>query len=334
MVEPSVKLFLSCVSAEFGDYREVLRRNLTNPYVEVKIQEDFKNSAGATLEMLAQYIAACDVVIHFVGDMSGLLPAPSSVDDLLNNRPRLRDGLASKDMGRDALVSLTYTQWEAWLAIVLGKKLLIVTPDPEASRGPEFVPTDLSRASQAEHLRRLCAIDRYPEVFTNRDNLVTKVLTSAVIVPLMEYVGYQKQNRLNELIAEYSPSGKIGKLRNKERSFWDRRDLRSELNNYNRKIEIGECHPLEMMNFILKVANENPKQSERISRITDFYMSLIDQADLGTIDYRSACTHFGKDIAGWQRTYLLLLEEFVPDSRGRIQPRLFAFANKCGESLP
>ena len=108
MVEPSVKLFLSCVSTEFGDYREVLRRNLTNPYVEVKIQEDFKNSAGATLEMLAQYIAACDVVIHFVGDMSGLLPAPSSVDDLLNNRPRLRDGLASKDMGREALVNNIY----------------------------------------------------------------------------------------------------------------------------------------------------------------------------------------------------------------------------------
>jgi hypothetical protein len=334
MFEPSVKLFLSCVSDEFGDYREDLRNELTSPYVEVKIQENFKGLGEATLEMLAQYITACDAVIHLVGDMSGSLPVPSSVDNLLKKQPHLRHDLESQNMGRAALGSLTYTQWEAWLAIVLGKKLLIVTPVAEALRGAAFAPTNASLASQAEHLRRLCGIDRYPEVFTNRDNLVLKVLTSAVISPLMDYVQRQKHTQLNGLLDEYSSSGSIGKLRSKERSFWDAKDLRKKLNDYNRQIEVEGCHPLEMMNFILKVVNENPKQAKRISRITDFYMSVIDQADLGTIDYKSACSHFGKDIAGWQRTYLLLLEEFVPDNRGPIQPRLFAFATKCGESLP
>jgi hypothetical protein len=335
MVEPSVKLVISCVSDEFGDYREDLRSNLTNPYVEVKIQTDFKGSGGPTLDMLAEYIAACDVVIHLVGDMSGPPPEPSSVDDLLNKQSNLRDGLASRNMERDALGNLTYTQWEAWLAIVLGKKLLIATPVAEASRGPEFAPTNASRALQAEHLRRLRAVDYHPQVlFTSRDNLVANILTSVVISSLMNYVHRQKQNQLNGLIAEYSPSGRIGKLRNKERSFWDAKDLRNQLSGYNRQIEAGDCHPLEMMNFILKVVNENPKQAKRISQITDFYMSVIDQANMGIIDDKSACSHFGKDIEGWQRTYLLLLEEFVPDSRGPIQPRLFAFAKKCGESLP
>jgi hypothetical protein len=37
-----VKLFLSCVSDEFGDYRETVRRALTRSNVEIKIQEDFE----------------------------------------------------------------------------------------------------------------------------------------------------------------------------------------------------------------------------------------------------------------------------------------------------
>ena len=37
----AVRLFLSCVSDEFGGYRDSLRRALTRPSVEVKIQEEF-----------------------------------------------------------------------------------------------------------------------------------------------------------------------------------------------------------------------------------------------------------------------------------------------------
>jgi hypothetical protein len=40
-----VKLFLSCVSDEFGDYRDELRKGLTLPNVAVKIQEDFMRRA-------------------------------------------------------------------------------------------------------------------------------------------------------------------------------------------------------------------------------------------------------------------------------------------------
>ena len=84
MANPSVKLFLSCVSDEFGDYRDALRRALTRPNVEVKIQEDFKALGGDTLRMLEDYIAQCEAVVHFVGEMAGSTPAASSVDDLLD----------------------------------------------------------------------------------------------------------------------------------------------------------------------------------------------------------------------------------------------------------
>src|SRR6516164_1601363 len=128
-----VKLFLSCVSDEFGAYRDALRQALTRRNVEVKIQEDFKPDGGDTLAMLEAYVEACDVVVHFVGDMAGSAPATTSVDDLLARRPKLADRLAAKGMDRAALRRRTYTQWEAWLAIGFNqdgakKNLVLVAP--------------------------------------------------------------------------------------------------------------------------------------------------------------------------------------------------------------
>ena len=183
----NVKLFLSCVSDEFGAYRDELRRKLTRPNVEVKIQEDFKLLGGDTLKMLEDYIAQCEAVVHFVGDMAGSSPAPTTIDDLLTRRPDLAARLADKGMGREALASLTYTQWEAWLAIGFGKDLIIVTPADGVARGPVFRPTGASRASAALNLKRLRAVNRYPgPPFTSADNLVAQIFASAVIDALVK----------------------------------------------------------------------------------------------------------------------------------------------------
>ena len=181
MPNPSVKLLLSCVSGEFGEHRDALRHALTRPNVEVKIQEDFKALGGDTLSMLEEYIVHCDAVVHFVGDMAGSTPAASSVDDLLRRRPKLEARLAEKGLGRDALKSLTYTQWEAWLAIGLDKRLPIVQPAEGVARGPDYSRSDASRAAQAQHLDRLRSIVRYPgPPFTSADNLVAQIFGSAV----------------------------------------------------------------------------------------------------------------------------------------------------------
>jgi hypothetical protein len=175
-----VKLFLSCVSDEFGEYRDELRRALARPDVEVKIQEDFKSRGGDTLAMLEDYIESCDVVVHFAGEMAGSGPASSSVDDLLRRRPELAARLAEKGMDREALGRLTYTQWEAWLAIGFNKdgaerNLVIVAPAFGVKRGAKFALDDASRASQADHLARLKAIDFYPaKPFASADNLVAR----------------------------------------------------------------------------------------------------------------------------------------------------------------
>jgi len=187
VADNSVKLFLSCVSNEFGAYRDALRRALTLPNVEVKIQEDFKPQGGDTLGMLEDYIAKCDAIVHFVGDMVGSAPAPPSVDDLLARQTGLAAALAAKGLTREALGSLTYTQWEAWLAIAFDRKLLIVAPAEGIARGPNCSPSDASRASQTEHLKRLRAINRYPgPPFASADNLVAQIITSAVIDALVK----------------------------------------------------------------------------------------------------------------------------------------------------
>jgi Domain of unknown function (DUF4062) len=190
-----VKIFLSCVSDEFGSYREALRHALTHKRVEVKIQEDFQLPGGDTLAMLEDYIASCDVVVHFVGDMAGSVPAATSVDDILERRPKLAARLAEKGMTREALGALTYTQWEAWLAVGFnedGKKknLVIVAPTESAHRDPNFAPTKASYASQAEHLRHLKANDLYPgPPFNSTDNLTVQVLTSAVLDAVWSVAG-------------------------------------------------------------------------------------------------------------------------------------------------
>jgi hypothetical protein len=67
----TIRVFLSTVSDEFRVYRDQLRSDLTRPNVEVKVQEDFKDLGGVTLENLDAYIKACDAVIHLLGDMTG-----------------------------------------------------------------------------------------------------------------------------------------------------------------------------------------------------------------------------------------------------------------------
>ena len=197
-----VKLFLSCVSDEFGAYRDELRRALTRPNVEIKIQEDFQALGGDTLAMLETYVESCDVVVHFFGDMAGSAPKPSSVDDLLRRQPELAARLAEKGMDREALGRLTYTQWEAWLAIGFNKdgvrkNLVIVTPAFGVKRGAKFAPTDATRASQADHLTRLKAIDFYPaKPFTSPDNLVARVFGSVVLDALKKAGSITKPRNL------------------------------------------------------------------------------------------------------------------------------------------
>jgi hypothetical protein len=72
-----VKLFLSCASDEFGDWREALDHELTS-LLDVAIQEDFGALGVDTMSKLDAYIRNCDAVIHLAGSKAGAVRETSS----------------------------------------------------------------------------------------------------------------------------------------------------------------------------------------------------------------------------------------------------------------
>jgi NB-ARC domain len=177
---PTKLLFLSCVSDEFKSYRETLRRDLDRPDVTVKVQEDFVAFGIETLSKLDAYIRQCEAVIHIVGDMTGATAAQSAVNVLLRTHPDIADRMPPlKALLADPFAGLSYTQWEAWLALYHDKPLLIACPMPNAPRDPDFVSQPAQRAAQRAHLARLAAVHRHPEItFENADRLAVDVLRS------------------------------------------------------------------------------------------------------------------------------------------------------------
>src|SRR3954468_4161418 len=177
----SVRIFLSTVSDEFRAYRDQLHSDLTRHNVEVKVQEDFKDYGGVTLDKLDLYISHCDAVVHLVGDMTGADANSASVKAVRGKYPDLADKLPPLGTALDEGTAISYTQWEAWLALYHDKVLLIAKADDGAQRGPNFAPTDVSRAAQQAHLARLQAVGRYPgSTFASPDQLAKNVLAGAI----------------------------------------------------------------------------------------------------------------------------------------------------------
>src|SRR5580692_11628418 len=117
----SIRIFLSTVSDEFRAYRDQLRSDLTRHNVEVKVQEDFKDLGGDTLDKLDVYIAHCDAVVHLVGEMTGSAPGEREQQALLRKYPDLPASLPPLGDALNLGEEISYTQWEAWLGLYHGK---------------------------------------------------------------------------------------------------------------------------------------------------------------------------------------------------------------------
>jgi hypothetical protein len=119
-------LFLSCVTSEFGSYRELLTGDLKRPTLEVKVQEDFVVSGGTTLEKLDDYIRACDGVIHLIGDATGAVAEVAAVERLLQRYSDLAQRLKPLAPAlAGGATDFSYTQWEAYLAIYHDRPIFI-----------------------------------------------------------------------------------------------------------------------------------------------------------------------------------------------------------------
>ena len=185
--DPHRRLFFSCVNSEFRSYRELLTEELKRRTLEVKVEEDFLVTGYTTLEMLDDYIKLCDGVIHLIGDATGSIPEAPAVERLLKRYPDFMDRL--KSMGTDlsaAVPGISYTQWEAYLAIYHDGPLFIYYPDSAAPRDPEFMADGAQKEAQARHFGRIKAPGRDRRKFANRERLSSLVLGDLVeILPTL-----------------------------------------------------------------------------------------------------------------------------------------------------
>ena len=123
-----------------------------------------------------------DAVVHLAGDMTGSDPGAHALGALRAKYSDLADKLPPLGEALRNGSGVSYTQWEAWLALYHGKLLFIAKAADSAKRGPKYMATDASRAAQAAHLARLKAMDRYPGcTFTSPDNLAKHILSSAIL---------------------------------------------------------------------------------------------------------------------------------------------------------
>lgn len=194
MVAQNKKLFLSAVSSEFESYRKLLADDLKRPTLDVAVQEDFGVGGLTTLEKLDDYIRACDGVVHLIGKATGALPEAHGVRGLLERYPNLVDRIP---VLRDALMQadpgISYTQWEAWLAIYHQRPLFTYLPAdfenavPSCPREPRFAFDAGEWASQRAHHQRLVDLGRDRGRFADQERLSSAVLRDLVdILPSLQ----------------------------------------------------------------------------------------------------------------------------------------------------
>ena len=104
--------------------------------------------------------------------MTGADANSASVQAIRAKYPDLADKLPPLGTALDrVLLSPTRSGRLGWRSIT-ARVLLIAKADDAAPRGPNYAPTDASRAAQQAHLERLRAVGRYPGcTFTSPDNL-------------------------------------------------------------------------------------------------------------------------------------------------------------------
>ncbi|HXZ88131.1 MAG TPA: FxSxx-COOH system tetratricopeptide repeat protein [Candidatus Binataceae bacterium] len=178
-----VRLFLSTVSEEFRSYRDALRSKFQRPNVTIHVQEDFIPTGTETLDKLDHYIKGCDAVVHLLGDRTGAFAEASTQQTLKARYPDLVERLpVLKPSLETGEPPLSYTQWEAYLAVYHRRVLLIAAAAPEASRDGNFPIDPQLQASQQAHRERLRQLGRYAEItFTNKDELVAEISLSTVL---------------------------------------------------------------------------------------------------------------------------------------------------------
>jgi hypothetical protein len=193
-----VAIFVSAVSSEFESefatfpgLRSGLRRYLARAGCHVFVQEDFRQTALDTLQKQDSYICKSAAVIHLVGEQPGVQANPHAVRQYLASSPNFLSAFPELRESLGDCFHLTYTQWEALIALH-HRIALFVYATPLATNG------------QTEHLKRLRIARRHPETFASVDQLFGKLIGDLRdIIPALPI-----QDEMNDLVISVSKLNK------------------------------------------------------------------------------------------------------------------------------
>lgn len=162
------EVFISCVSAEFqnsGARFEGLRSKLSSSIMRTRskplVQEAFPNESTRTLTKLRDFIDSCVLVIHLVGDLVGDVPRKGDIPELIGNDPNLKTWLANSAWRDAEIASLSYTQWEAVLAVYLEKDMIVY---------------QFGMDGQEDHVARLIKSGLHPDATQDAEDLFSKLV--------------------------------------------------------------------------------------------------------------------------------------------------------------
>jgi hypothetical protein len=120
--------------------------------LHVRYQEDSCQRGVLTLQKLEEEVLASDAVFHIVGRQSGSIPPQNQVEAFLKRHP---DFTARFPEVAAASATLTYTQWESWLALFFEKRLCVYkVTDGSAEPAAETGPMQASQQAHEERLRK------------------------------------------------------------------------------------------------------------------------------------------------------------------------------------
>jgi hypothetical protein len=170
-------VFLSAVTSELGTLRSALARSVRHSSVRVVHQDDFAHRGVLTLQMLEEEIRGTEIVFHVLAAQSGA-PAPAGqVQDFLERHAPFQERFA--EIAADGLQGkVSYTQWEAWLALYFGKRLGIFQIDAANIE-----------AAQQLHAKRLRDHDperkRHPKRVADPFQLIGEMIASLLALHLV-----------------------------------------------------------------------------------------------------------------------------------------------------
>jgi pentatricopeptide repeat protein len=171
----SKRIFLSAASDEFGALRVKLAAKLQRSGINVEYQEIFPHATSDTVRKLGDLINDCPLLVHIVGHNPGFVAAPAAVADLLDEIPseKFLVGLPSLRSALGDLSGITYTQWEAFLALHLGVEVLLYAPSDVCEAGTKTLKGDFA---QKQHLDRLSIARKRPDFCANEGDFIGNIL--------------------------------------------------------------------------------------------------------------------------------------------------------------